>query len=417
MLYIVRTKDFKRVIAKIVKSIQKENIEKNTSYLIKIYSEGIETFEGETFSKESFIKNVKERKEIVYIFRNFCPFSTDELIHLCERYILEKFPIRIYIVSPDFEIAPALEPYVEIIEDYLPSQEEVDTSQYPYVEGLTLAQLKKVALLQKDPLEERKNILKKSGGVLEIYTPKEVERAVGLEDIIETFEDLKGKGKGALLLGVPGTGKTLIAKNLAKKHIVVRFNFSAIYQKYVGESEKKLRETIAILEQFGDCFLFIDEFEKALSTGSGDSGVSKRILGEFLSWLEDRHTKQYLIATMNDLTSLPLELIRPGRWDMILGLTPPPRNIRTEIIKYYAEKYNLDIDQKLINTNLLTPADIATYYRLWSILGKERARRFVKWTKDLHPNFHTTLELVYKYATPVWNEDEVEEKGGEDDII
>lgn len=415
MIYVVRTKDFKRVLVKIVKSIRKENIEKNTAYTIKIFSEGIETFEGESFSKESFIKNVKEKKEIAYIFQNFCPFSTDELIYLCEKYILERYPVKIYVISPDFEVPSALEPYVEIIEDYLPSQEEVD-SQYPYVEGLTLAQLKKITLLQKDPLEERKNLLKKSGGILEIYTPKDVDKAVGLEDIITIFEDLKGKGKGTLLLGVPGTGKTLIAKNLASKHIVVRFNFSAIYQKYVGESEKKLRETIAILEQFGDCFLFIDEFEKALSTGHGDSGVSKRILGEFLTWLEDRHTKQYLIATMNDLTSLPLELIRPGRWDMILGLTPPPKHIRGEIIRYYAEKYSLNIDQDLINTNLLTPADIATYYRLWSFLGKERAKKFVKWTKDLHPNFHVTLELVYKYATPVWDENG-EEKGGEDDII
>lgn len=417
MFYIVRTKDFKRVILKLVKKIQKKNIESGHSFAIKIYGEGIENFEGESFSKEEFIKNLKEKRETVYIFRNFCPFSVDEIVHICEKYLLEKYPVEIYIISPDFEIHPAIEPYIEVIEDYLPSQDEIDTSKYPFIEGLTLAQIKKITLLQKDPLEERKNLLKKSGGVLEIYTPKDVEKAVGLDEVIKTLEDLKGKGKGTLLLGVPGTGKTLIAKNLAKNHIVVKFNFSAIYQKYVGESEKKLRETIAILEQFGDCFLFIDEFEKALSTGQGDSGVSKRILGEFLSWLEDRQTKQYLIATMNDLTSLPLELIRPGRWDMILGLTPPPKRVRFEIIKYYAEKYNLDIDQELVNTNLLTPADIATFYRLWSILGKERAKKFTKWTKDLHPNFHTTLELVYKYGTLVWNEDINTSEGGENDII
>ncbi|MEM2695600.1 MAG: hypothetical protein QXU09_01540, partial [Thermoproteota archaeon] len=141
--------------------------------------------------------------------------------------------------------------------------------------------------------------------------------------------------------------------------------------------------------------------------GTGDSGVSKRLLGEFLSWLEDRKRGQYLIATMNDLTSLPLELIRPGRWDFILGLTPPPYEIRKRVIDYYAQKYSLEFDSNLADTKGLTPADISSFYRVWKALGdKEKAKRYVKWTKDIHPRFQETLELVRRYAIPVWQEEE-----------
>ncbi len=400
MFYVLRTKDFKRVVQSLKETVQRENREKNTHYEIRLYGHGIETFEGVEFRKDEFIRAVKENREIVYVFRNFCPFSTDEIVHFMEKYALEGNPVRVYIVDPDWEIPSAIEPYVEVIEDYVPADG---------IKGLTQAQMKKLALLGKDPIEERKELLKKSGGVLEVLEPHEIDRAVGLEEVIEVIKRMREStlGRGVLLMGVPGTGKTLIAKNLSKEDIVVRFNFSAVYQKYVGESEKRLRETLKILENFGDCYVFVDEFEKALATGTGDSGVSKRLLGEFLSWLEDRKRGQYLIATMNDLTSLPLELIRPGRWDFILGLTPPPYEIRKRVIDYYAQKYSLEFDSNLADTKGLTPADISSFYRVWKALGdKEKAKRYVKWTKDIHPRFQETLELVRRYAIPVWQEEE-----------
>ena len=399
MFYVLRTKDFKRVVQSLKETVQRENREKNTHYEIRLYGHGVESFEGVEFRKDEFIRAVKENKEIVYVFRNFCPFSVDEIVHFMEKYALEENPVRVYVVDPDWEIPSAIEPYVEVIEDYVPADG---------VKGLTQAQMKKLALLGKDPIEERKELLKKSGGVLEVLEPYEIDRAVGLEEVIEVIKRMREStlGRGVLLMGVPGTGKTLIAKNLSKEDIVVRFNFSAVYQKYVGESEKRLRETLKILENFGDCYVFVDEFEKALATGTGDSGVSKRLLGEFLSWLEDRK-RGYLIATMNDLTSLPLELIRPGRWDFILGLTPPPYEIRKRIIDYYAQKYSLGFDSNLADTKGLTPADISSFYRVWKALGdKEKAKRYVKWTKDIHPRFQETLELVRRYAIPVWQEEE-----------
>lgn len=407
MITYIKTKDFARVISKIVNEIQALNRQNGTMYKVMVFSKGIEEFENVTFNKMEFIKDIKDDAEKVYIFRNYNPFDKDEIVHLAEKYILSnpKPRIRIYFVGDFVENLDGLENYIEVIEDYYPKIEEVpDRSMF--IEGLTLAEMKRIKIFNLDKIIFREKILKKSNGILEIMKPTDIDIAIGLEEIIELIKKMKGKGKGTLLLGVPGTGKTLIAKNISKTDIVVRFSFASIYSKYVGESEKKLKETIQILEQFGDCFLFIDEFEKALATGIGDSGVSKRLLGEFLSWLEDRSRNQYIIATMNDLTYLPLELIRPGRWDFIFGLIPPPRQIRERIVEYYSQKYNVEKDNQLIEMKNITPADISNLYRIASVIGLEKGKRYVKFTKDLHPNFSDIINLVKKYSTLVWEEDE-----------
>ncbi|MCS7263056.1 MAG: AAA family ATPase [Aquificaceae bacterium] len=401
MIKLIRTKDYKRVLQKLQMSLQEENVETGTMYKMLVFGEGLEKIEGVIFNHDQFVRDLKDRREVLYVFRNFNPFSVDELVHIAEKYLLEGNPLRIVFLSPTMEVPPELEPYVDVEEDYFPSPEEVQGP--PYVEGLTLAELKKINLLSLNPTEYREKILKKSGGVLELLKPTEVDAPIGLGEVLEVIKAMKGKGKGVLLMGVPGTGKTLIAKNLAKEDTVVRFNFSAVYSKYVGESERKLRETLKLIEQFGECYLFLDEFEKALATGQGDSGVSKRLLGEFLSWLEDRKAKQYLIATMNDLTHLPLELIRPGRWDFIFGLTPPPQYVRNQIVDYYARKYGLPFDTKLSETENITPADIATFYRVGAVVGLEKAETLIKLTKDLYPRFDEILEQVRRHSVPVWD--------------
>lgn len=403
MFYVVRTKDYTRVIDKIVTSHQRKNIEEGTQYRVFVYSPAIETVEGRSFDRESFFRALKDNQEHVYIFRNFCPFNEDEIAHMVEKYMLVSSPVDVYVLSATYEIPQEVSSHVVEIDDYLPSQEEAGED---YFQGLSSIEVKKAKKLGKDLKEARKEILKQAGGILEVFEPYEVEQAVGLGEVIKLINAMKGHGKGTLLMGVPGTGKTLIAKNLSKEDdVVVRFNFSAVYSKYVGESERNLRIALKTLEQFGDCFVFIDEFEKALSTGQGDSGVSRRLLGEFLSWLEDRKRGQYIIATLNDLTNIPVELVRTGRWDFMLGLTPPPQSVRNQIIDYYAQKYSLPFDTKLASIQGITPADIATIYRVAHVVGLEKAKRYVKLTKDLHPNFDRLVELVKKYTVLVWEED------------
>lgn len=402
MFYIVRTKDYRRVIDKIVKSYQRKNIEENTQYKVLVYAPAIESMEGQGFDRESFFRALKDNQEHVYIFRNFCPFNEDEIAHMVEKYMLGSSPVDVYVLSATYEIPQEVSSHVVELDDYLPSPEEAKED---YFQGLSLVEVKKARRLGQDLREARKEILKQAGGILEVFEPHEVEQAVGLGEVIELLKAMKGHGKGTLLMGVPGTGKTLIAKNLAKEDVVVRFNFSAVYSKYVGESERNLRIALKTLEQFGDCFVFIDEFEKALATGQGDSGVSRRLLGEFLSWLEDRKRGQYIIATLNDLTNIPVELVRTGRWDFMPGLTPPPQSVRNQIIDYYAQKYSLAFDSKLAQIQGITPADISTIYRVGSVVGLEKAKRYVKLTKDLHPSFERLVELVKKYTVLVWEED------------
>lgn len=402
--FVVRTFDFRRVLRKIIRAVQEVNIRKNTDYRPVISASGLENIEGERDVHKSEVATaLKNKAHLVYIFRNRMPFEPDDIVQITEKHGLEGCPTKIFIVSPDIEFPFWLRPHVEEIEDYFPTQEEVEGLEY--AEGLTLLELHK-AREEGDLIAYRERILRQSGGILEVFRPKNVDRAVGLAEVLELLEKLyqSGIGKGTLLLGVPGTGKTLIAKNLAIKYPVVRLNVSAVYSKYVGESEARLRSALKTLEQFGKCFVFIDEIEKALAQHQG-SGVDARVLGELLSFLQDRDTPQYFIATANQIRRLPLEVIRPERWDFILGLTPPPSYIRNQMIDYYAQKYSLPFDQKLAEIKNLTPADISAIYRLGSVIGLEKAKRYVKLTKDLAEHFEESLELVKKYAVPVYEEE------------
>ncbi|WP_029523581.1 AAA family ATPase [Persephonella sp. KM09-Lau-8] len=405
-LCVVRTKDYNRVIKKIIKEIQKINRERNKEIKIELHGEGIRTFEGMEFDKEQLIKDIKENVEKVYIFRNFAPLSEDEIVQFIEKYTQkENTRTKVFIVSPEYEIPTSVEPHIEEIFDYFPSEDEIDKG-LKYAEGLSLVELRK-ANEDGNITEYRKRILAKSGGILEVLETHDVDTPVGLDDTIKLIEKVyqSGIGRGTLLLGVPGTGKTLIAKFLSKKYPVIKFNIGAVYNKYVGETEKRLRDTFERLKQFGNCFVFIDEFEKLIANGNGDSGVSKRVLGELLFWLQDKETNNYVIATMNDISSLPVELVRPGRWDFTFGLTPPPKEIRKEIIKYYSEKYNVPFDENLAGIENITPADISAIYRLASIVGVEKAKKFVKLTKDISPRFEETLKAVERYAVPVYQKE------------
>lgn len=414
-VFLIRTKDFRRVILKINRALQEINLSTGTQYKALVFGSGLASFEGIEFDKEKFIQSVRENEQVIYIFRNTCPLDEDEIVQFVEKYVQGRNTmVKIFIIDPDYEVPSRVEPHVDEIVDLFPTREEVPDD-LQFVEGLSLVEIKK-ASEENDPLKYREKILSRSGGVLEVFRPHEVDTPVGLEEVISLVEKvyLSGLGRGTLLLGVPGTGKTLICKFLARKYPVVRFNVGAVYSKYVGESEKRLRDAFERLKQFGSCFVLIDEFEKLLAHGSGDSGVSRRVLGEFLSWLQDKEVNNYVIATMNDITTLPLELIRPGRWDFTFGLTPPPEPVRKQIVEYYSKKYNVPVDEHLIKEKDITPADISAIYRLASIVGLKNARRFVKLTKDITPNFGKIVEMVKRYAVPVYEDFPVTRTGTEE---
>jgi SpoVK/Ycf46/Vps4 family AAA+-type ATPase len=155
--------------------------------------------------------------------------------------------------------------------------------------------------------------------------------------------------KGMLLASVPGTGKSLICKAIAKEFDCPLFalDIGSIFDSLVGNSEKNMRELIKTVNGVGRCVILIDEIEKSLSntavSGSGDSGVSSRIFGTFLTWLNDRTNPAFIVATTNDHTKLPAALIRKGRFDQLFWLDLPTLEERKEIFSVVIKKYGRNV--------------------------------------------------------------------------
>jgi hypothetical protein len=151
--------------------------------------------------------------------------------------------------------------------------------------------------------------------------------------------------KGMLLLGVQGCGKSMLAKAVAGGFGVplLRLDFGALYNKYHGETEKNLRDALASAEQLAPCVLWIDEIEKALAGGGGeDGGVSRRVLGTFLTWLAERSTRVFVVATANQVQDLPPELLRKGRFDEIFFVDLPSAEARGQILATHLRRRGAD---------------------------------------------------------------------------
>jgi hypothetical protein len=149
--------------------------------------------------------------------------------------------------------------------------------------------------------------------------------------------------KGMLLLGVQGCGKSLAAKATAGAFGVplLRLDFGSLYNKYHGETERNLRESLQTAEVLSPCVLWLDEIEKGLATGHDDSGTARRVLGSLLTWMAERRAQVFLVATANEVSELPPELIRKGRFDEIFFVDLPPPSSRAEILSIHLRKRGL----------------------------------------------------------------------------
>lgn len=188
----------------------------------------------------------------------------------------------------------------------------------------------------KNWLDEKKRIF---------FTPDDVLDKYGIEP-----------PKGILLTGVPGCGKSYSAKMVAKEWELplYRFDIGSVYDKWQGESERKMKEALEFIDNVSPCILWIDEIEKALAVSDGGNETSKRILGQFLFWLQESASRSFMVATANDITKLPSELFRKGRFSEIFFVDLPNRSERSEAIKQYAHKClhcNLGNDQLEILTD------------------------------------------------------------------
>jgi SpoVK/Ycf46/Vps4 family AAA+-type ATPase len=148
-----------------------------------------------------------------------------------------------------------------------------------------------------------------------------------------------GFPRGVLLLGVPGCGKSLSAKAVASEWELplLKLDPSNLYNKYVGESESNFKRAMAAAERMAPVVLWIDELEKAFASGSDDGGVSQRILGSFLSWMQDRRGDVFVVATANAIERLPPEFLRKGRFDEIFFVDLPDAETREDVLRIHLE--------------------------------------------------------------------------------
>jgi AAA+ superfamily predicted ATPase len=154
--------------------------------------------------------------------------------------------------------------------------------------------------------------------------------------------------RGVLLLGVQGAGKSLASKAIAGAWQVplFRMDFGALFDKYQGESERKLREALKVADAMSPCVLWMDEIEKGLAggQGDGDTGAGKRMLGTLLTWMAERRSSVFLVATANDIETLPPELMRKGRFDEIFFVDLPAPAVREAIFHIHLKRHQVAAD-------------------------------------------------------------------------
>jgi SpoVK/Ycf46/Vps4 family AAA+-type ATPase len=153
--------------------------------------------------------------------------------------------------------------------------------------------------------------------------------------------------RGVLMLGVQGSGKSLAAKAVATAwhRPLLRLDVGALYDKFIGESERRLREAFRQAEMMSPIILWIDEIEKAFASAasqSADGGLSKRMFGALLTWMQEHTTPVFIVATANDIDALPPELLRKGRFDEIFFVDLPDAEARRMIFSIHLKKRGRD---------------------------------------------------------------------------
>lgn len=204
-----------------------------------------------------------------------------------------------------------------------------------------------------DSVNESKKQIIRDFGPLEFFSPAETISDVGgldvLKEWLRTREKAFGKEardyglpepKGIGLIGIPGTGKSLTAKMIAGlwRLPLVRLDLGALFGSLVGQSEENTRRALALAEIISPCILWIDEIEKGLSVSGGDGGTSMRVFAGILSWMQEKTRPVFVVATANNISLIPPELMRKGRVDEIFFLDLPNYRERQEIFEVHLRK-------------------------------------------------------------------------------
>lgn len=268
--------------------------------------------------------------------------------------------------------------------------------------------------------KQRAMVLKKSN-VLELYEPEDLPKVGGLEILKKLLEERKMAftpearafglpyPKGILVFGIPGTGKSLVAKTIAREWDMPLLIMGNVLDKYVGESEKRMKEALKQAEALAPCVLMIDEVEKFFAgVGSNnDSGVTSRVFGQLLTWMQEKKAPVFVVATANNVTKLPPEFLRKGRFDENFFVDLPSWKERKEIFEIHLSRKGRDIakfdlDVLARETTGFTGAEIeqvvvSALFRAFSKgkeLDTETITEIIKETTPLSATMKETIETM-----------------------
>lgn len=358
------------------------------------------------------LDNVIEHVEpALYVFKDFHPFLKGQNMAVIRRLreiaaTMKNTYKTIIVVSPMFQMPPELEKDLTVVDFCLPGKREFgalltriidEVKNNPKLNvqtdaktreqiihsllGLTLAEAENVlakTLVQNrslgpDSIEvihgEKKQIIRKSG-LLEYYDAEESMESVGGLDALKSwlikrsvaFTDRAREfglpaPRGVLLLGVQGCGKSMMAKAISNtwQLPLLRFDVGRVFGSLVGSSEQNMRRAISVAESVAPVILWLDEIDKAFrgsrsSGASTDGGTSARVFGTFLTWMSEKTKPVFVISTANDVTALPPELLRKGRFDEIFFIDLPSLMERKGIFRVHLAKRKMDPDSFDLDT-------------------------------------------------------------------
>jgi len=348
---------------------------------------------------------IEQVEPAIFIFKDFHPFLTKNNFAIVRKlkeialHLKNSFK-TIVLISPTMEIPTELEKEVTVLNYPLPSRDDLsglldkiveDVVQFKQVKidlddagrerllsaalGLTLGEAENVfaKIIVKDErlsgddvnevFAEKQQIIRKSG-LLEYYTTEDSFSNVGGLAVLKDWLDKRAAAfgnearefglpapKGILMLGVQGCGKSLCAKAVSNQWQLplLRFDMGRMFGSLVGSSEENVRRAIAVAESVAPAILWVDEIDKAFagSQGSGatDGGTTARVFGTFLTWLSEKTAPVFVVATANDISQLPPELLRKGRLDEIFFVDLPSLEERQEIFRIHIARHRRPVEK------------------------------------------------------------------------
>ncbi|HBN75521.1 MAG TPA: AAA family ATPase [Planctomycetaceae bacterium] len=348
----------------------------------------------------------------VLVLQNFHRFmQSAEIVQALSRQIIAGKQNRtiVVVLSPVVQIPTELEKMFVVIEHDLPSREQLaeiargiatEDGELPAgseletvldaASGLTRMEAENafsLSLIREDRItadavwEIKTQTLKKSG-LLSLHRGTEDFSSLGGLSALKAFckramlhpsrgNPLK-RPRGVLLLSPPGCGKSQFCKLLGNEvgRPVLTLDVGSLMGSLVGQSEERTRQALRVIDAMAPCLAMIDEVEKAFAglNGSGDSGVSSRMFGQFLSWLNDHESDVFVVCTANDVSKLPPEFGRSERFDGIFFLDLPSREEKDAIWNLYLDLFEIGRDQRLPDDTNWTGAEVKACCRLSALL-------------------------------------------------